>query len=459
MSAGSNAVTAASGKDGMGEPGGFGAGAGAGGSGSGAGGGGLGAGGDIFIAQGGTLTVDGGLLSAGTVEPGKSASQPGGAYGSGIFIQGNETITLGAPAGAGNRLMVDGVIADQTGSGGKGSTAGTGALIIDNIGTVELAAKNTFMGGIVIASGTLDLAHTGAAGGGAIRFDPGRLAFSASDAPTVPIENFRAGDTLEITGFSYTGKSYTGSTLTLDGPGGPVKLTMPDIGSADLTYAVVDGNTVLGSTQAPCFLIGTRIATARGAVPVEELRVGDLARIAGGGFRPVQWIGSRRVDPARHPKPESVAPVRIRRGAFGIGIPHRDLFLSPDHAVFADGVLIPVKYLINGTAVSQDPAFGAIDYFHVELDRHDVLLAEGLPVESYLETGQRAAFDNGGPPMLLHPDFGARVWEAAGCAPLVVTGPKLNAVRCRLMQISWIGERPIGGSAAIDCKPEMATKF
>ncbi len=68
-------------------------------------------------------------------------------------------------------------------------------------------------------------------------------------------------------------------------------------------------------------------------------------------------------------------------------------------------------------------------YYHVELPAHGVLLAEGLPAESYLDTGDRTNFANGGGPIALHPDFASRVWEAEGCAPLVVTGPVLDATR------------------------------
>jgi hypothetical protein len=111
-----------------------------------------------------------------------------------------------------------------------------------------------------------------------------------------------------------------------------------------------------------------------------------------------------------------------------LGLPHRDLFLSPDHAVYFDGALIPVKYLINRTTIIQVPV-DEVTYYHVELPRHDVLLADGLPVETYLDTNDRSNFANGGASIALYPDFASRIWEAEGCASLVVTGPQLAAVR------------------------------
>jgi hypothetical protein len=106
----------------------------------------------------------------------------------------------------------------------------------------------------------------------------------------------------------------------------------------------------------------------------------------------VRWLGHRRVDCRRHPRPGDAWPIRVRAGAFGENLPHRDLSLSPDHAVFvAPGLLVPVRYLINDATIVQEPV-DAITYWHVELPTHDVLLAEGLPVESYLDTGNRGAF-------------------------------------------------------------------
>ena len=173
---------------------------------------------------------------------------------------------------------------------------------------------------------------------------------------------------------------------------------------------------------------GTRIATHQGEVAVEVLKVGDLIRVVDGRDTPIVWIGHRRVDCARHPHPELVWPVRVRAGSFGPGEPRRDLLLSPDHAVLVEDVLVPVKHLINGTSVAQFQ-MAEVMYYHVELAAHDILLAEGLPAESYLDTGDRSNFSNGVGAVALHPNFSAHMWEGFGCAPLVVFGPKIESVR------------------------------
>jgi hypothetical protein len=133
----------------------------------------------------------------------------------------------------------------------------------------------------------------------------------------------------------------------------------------------------------------------------------------------------------------------VRTAAFAARIPHRDLLLSPDHAVFIDGVLIPIRYLINGCTIVQEPV-NDVTYCHVELSSHDVILAEGLPCESYLDTGNRAAFANAGDEVMLHPDFALKVWKTKACAELLVDGPRVVAVKRRLLaEAAALGWRTI----------------
>jgi len=192
-----------------------------------------------------------------------------------------------------------------------------------------------------------------------------------------------------------------------------------------------------------CFVTGTRLQTEHGAVPVEALQLGDRLRTAAGALQPIIWIGRRTFDLTRHIDPDAVRPVRIAPHAFGPGLPTRHLLLSPDHAVFIDTVLIPARHLVNGTSITVS-ALEHFTYWHVELAQHDVILAENLPVESYLECGHRADFEGAdvedahvedahvaGPnftrnAMTIHPSF------AAPCARMVSQGAVLEAVRVRL---------------------------
>ncbi len=194
---------------------------------------------------------------------------------------------------------------------------------------------------------------------------------------------------------------------------------------------------VVASDTVICFAEGTRIATSKGLVAVEDLREGDEVEVLlRSGTRPIIWVGHRQVDCRRHPEPTKVWPVRVKAGAFGPKMPARDLYLSPDHAVYVENVLIPIKHLINGGSVAQVQT-DQVTYYHVELAAHDVLLAEGLPAESYLEAGDRSNFSNAGGVMRLFPDFSGTqtspmFWEAFGCAPLRIVGTEVEAVRQKL---------------------------
>jgi parallel beta-helix repeat protein len=210
----------------------------------------------------------------------------------------------------------------------------------------------------------------------------------------------------------------------------------PNSGDPIVVNASAD-NTISGNLIA-CFAAGTRITTEHGDVAVQALRVGDRVRtVLGGRCEEVIWIGHRHIDCLRHPEPEKVWPVRIAADAFGRGLPTRALFLSPEHAVFANGVLIPVKLLINHRSIQQITP-DHVTYYHVELARHDVIMAEGLPTESYLDTDGRCNFSTDSGTVRLFADFSpppqdvASVWEAMGCARLVVHGPEVDALRKRV---------------------------
>jgi hypothetical protein len=212
-------------------------------------------------------------------------------------------------------------------------------------------------------------------------------------------------------------------------------------GTDNFTFTVSDGvitNTGTATVQVACFAHGTHIATPHGETRVEDLCVGDSVCAHFATEARIAWIGRRRVNCRKHPRPADVWPVIVAPGAFGPGRPARDLFLSPDHAIFVNGVLIPIKLLIDGVAVRRCPV-DEIVYFHVALDTHDVLLADGLPCESFLDTGDRAGFDNGGAAIDLHPNFAARLWDASGCAPLIVAGPHLDAARALLAALTQKG--------------------
>jgi len=141
-----------------------------------------------------------------------------------------------------------------------------------------------------------------------------------------------------------------------------------------------------------CFAGGTLIETPSGEVPVERLRVGDLVTTLDDGPRPVRWIGCTRIMLGASNR--QLAPVEITAGAFGPGLPARDVVVSPAHRVLrADAraqlllgeeeVLVPAKSLVNGTTVRRQDSRRSVTYWHVMFDSHQIVFSGGLPSESF----------------------------------------------------------------------------
>jgi hypothetical protein len=152
-----------------------------------------------------------------------------------------------------------------------------------------------------------------------------------------------------------------------------------------------------GSQGCCCLLKGTKVSTPAGERLVEDLQVGGKVDTLAGPMA-IKWIGYKKyTKDENRPWQASVMPVRVARGAIGDRAPHRDLYLSPEHCVFINGALIPVKNLLNGTTIAPAAPAGmtSIEYYHIEFDTHEVIYAEGAPVESFMEeTSERESFSN-----------------------------------------------------------------
>lgn len=147
----------------------------------------------------------------------------------------------------------------------------------------------------------------------------------------------------------------------------------------------------------PCFLKGTMILTDKGEVAIEDLKAGDLVRTVTGAHKPIRWIGATTLNrDGRETWASMDAPIKIAKGALGDNAPHADLYVSPDHALYLDGVLVPAKYLVNGASITSETGFTLeqITYIHLELDTHEAIYAEGAAAETFREWGNRDRFDN-----------------------------------------------------------------
>ncbi len=224
--------------------------------------------------------------------------------------------------------------------------------------------------------------------------------YLASAYPGQSIDNFLAGFSFDpnyIQGtpvlniFAYSGSSVATGTL---------------LGQSNYTIS--------------CFVEGVRIACPGGERPVETLLAGDFVLTASGEARPVRFLGRRVVDLLQEPR---AAPVCIPAGAIADGVPSRDLWLSPDHAVVLENVLIPARSLIGG-AVQQQGA-ESVTYYHIQLDTHDVVMAENTPCETLLDSDNPASFDNSDEAVISDAFL-------APCLPRVTQGPMLEAARAHI---------------------------
>jgi Hint domain len=170
--------------------------------------------------------------------------------------------------------------------------------------------------------------------------------------------------------------------------------------------------------SANCFLKGTGILTADGERKIEDLAIGDLLPTMFGGLRPIQWIGRypiRRSDPSK-PWVKDALAVRIARSALAPDVPHTDLYVTAGHCLLIDGVLVPAKMLINGTTVTRCEAreCDKLEYFHIKLESHDVIYAEGVPAETLFYVDECAVnFAS------YLRRYGTPIAQEARCAPLV----------------------------------------
>ncbi len=226
----------------------------------------------------------------------------------------------------------------------------------------------------------------------------------------------------------------TGVLTLATASAGDVTVTLPPglIAGDFQLIQTASGSTV---TYIACFARGTWIATEDGEIAVEALRPGTIVRLARGGTAPVRWIGHRRMQPRLADAPETVQPVVVARGALGDGLPRRALRLSPEHALLIDDVLVPVRLLVNGRTIVQEDV-ERVEYFHVELDRHDAILAEGAAAETYVDTGNRSMFANA-PIVDLRPVFGMPDESSVAlCAPILLDRELAAPIRVRIEAIA-----------------------
>jgi hypothetical protein len=296
--------------------------------------------------------------------------------------------------------------------GGTATLAtGVAAGLLGNT-TVNIVDGGTFSTGTVLAS---------VLNGTTVNFGVGGGTFTANDGVTLlnlsstAITGFTVGtDKIELENLppgtltSYNVSTASGGVQTITFFSGAVVLGSVAVTGSNITPGTVDAGSFgpltvttsgsdlifdpVGSTL--CFLGGTLIATPDGEAAVETMKPGDLVLTADGRAVPVRWIGINTVS-TRFADPLRTMPIRISAGALGEGLPLRDLLISPDHGLLLGGILAQAGALVDGLAIRREMHMPEVfRYYHIEIAAHDLILAEAVPVETFVDNVSRMSFDN-----------------------------------------------------------------
>jgi hypothetical protein len=372
--------------------------------------------------------------------------------------------TIAGTAGFGINLVAGGTVIDSGTIRGGGGTAITFGGTGRNLLVLEHGYE---ISGVVVGSGsatnTVELAGSvGAAvtvGNGVTLTNFQDVLFGPGGDETLKVANISGTLPVTISGFTLTSDiidltaigtdgtiaSHSATEVTISGSSGSETLLL-DTSDASIFKVASDNATGTDVTVA-CFCRGTLILTERGEVPVESLTIGDQAVTISGAVRPIRWIGRRSYAGRFACGQTHILPVCVKAGALADGVPRRDLWLSPNHALHLEGVLIEARDLVNGVSIVQAERVAEIQYFHLELDSHDVIVAEGAPAESFIDDDSRGLFHNAHEYRALYPDRAAG--PARYCAPRRDQGHEVERARAAIARragIAATAEAPVLGS-------------
>jgi len=221
------------------------------------------------------------------------------------------------------------------------------------------------------------------------------------------INGAQAGNIYWVSNAQITFTLTTGVTTEIDG----VFIAQSNVtfSNTNATPYVVNGNVfaqtdsiTFGGAGGPatinasisCYLKGTFILTENGYIAIENIKVGDRVVTKGKihknayintkdkiSLEPVVWIGGFK---APNLNSDSL-PICIKANALGENQPFEDLYVSPRHQILLKGKMVLPKDLINGTTIYQDWSRTSVEYYHLELESHYAIVANGILSESYLD--------------------------------------------------------------------------
>ena len=371
--------------------------------------------GSATVVSGGTLELLGKAAASYTIDSGGTLE-----IGSGFVLSGytvNNGVTLDVLNGG---VAIDAVVS----SGGVVDVFSGGALEISSNGLLDIQSGGSVSGAITFEG------H-----GGELQIDGPQT--SGDLLPGVTISGFVPGDTIDLSGIanvdgSHADMDYATNVLMITE--GDQTLTIdfdPNQVFTGETFHLASDHDGAGPgtliTETPCYCPGTLIMTARGQEPVEKLGIGERVMTMSGLAQPIKWIGRRSYAGRFIMGRKDVLPVCIKAGALDENVPRRDLWIPPHHAMYLEGVLIEAKDLVNGVSIVQAEGVDSVDYFHVELDSHDVIVAEGALSESFIDDDSRGMFQNAHEYDALYAGEGRR--PARYCAPRLDGGYEVETVK------------------------------
>ncbi len=348
--------------------------------------------------------------------------------------------TLAKTGGTGTTVI--GVDLNYSLFGGKGIVVNVGNLAFDG-------ADNSFAGPIS-GAGIVTLG-----GGGADEIDSSTTITTSAWTITDRGTEVTLEESLKYSGILTV---QSGATLTLANDS---TLTVAQLIGSDATVVIDAGSSLIDEAtgvtygpgtyditefNSPCYCRGTLIRTERGEVPVEALTIGSKVLTKSGEVRPIKWIGRRSYGGRFIMGRKDVLPICIKAGALDDHVPRRDLWLSPHHALYLDGLLIEAKDLVNGVSIVQADRVEKVEYFHIELETHDVIIAEGALAESFIDDDSRGMFSNAHEYRQLYGDVATGL--AQFCAPRREEGYQVEAVRRRIALRAGVSAERISRASA-----------
>ncbi|KMW59570.1 Alkaline phosphatase [Candidatus Rhodobacter oscarellae] len=203
-------------------------------------------------------------------------------------------------------------------------------------------------------------------------------------------------DTLDLTNTTLGGSGITATVATTtdsDGNGFDGTVTWRNEDGQVVGTLQFENIENIINNSVPCFVSGTLIDTPDGKTPIETLKVGDKVITADNGPQTIRWIGAKQLGPEALTENPNLRPIRIAAGCLGNGLPESDLVVSPQHRVLLQSnivervfgskeVLVAAKKLLSLPGVSVDEEMESLTYWHILLDQHEVVLANGAQTES-----------------------------------------------------------------------------